>query len=64
MRTALVVGGLPIANQLHRLRSGVQVGTHIVCSTRYHGARLFAPVNTTDDWNQPVRMVQYALSLI
>ena len=49
MRTALVVGGLPIANQLHRLRSGVQVCTHIVRSTRYHGARLLAPTNTTDD---------------
>lgn len=26
MRTALVVGGMPIANQLHRLKSGVEVG--------------------------------------
>ena len=26
MRTALLVGGLPLANQLHRLRTGVQVG--------------------------------------
>lgn len=26
MKTALVVGGMPVANQLHRLRSGVEVG--------------------------------------
>ena len=29
MRTALVIGGLPIANQLHRLRSGVQVCVYV-----------------------------------
>ena len=41
MRTALVIGGLPIANQLHRLKSGVQVcvcvasfglGRRLVCN--------------------------------
>ncbi len=25
MRTALIVGGIPVAQQLHRLRSGVQI---------------------------------------
>ena len=29
MRTALVIGGLPLANQLHRLRSGVQVRVYV-----------------------------------
>ena len=35
MRTALLVGGLPIAKQLYRLKSGVQVhqcDEYVVCS--------------------------------
>lgn len=30
MRTCLVMGGVPLANQLHRLRSGVEVCTWLV----------------------------------
>lgn len=35
MRTALVVGGMPVANQLHRLKSGVEVRLLVMTHMAY-----------------------------